>query len=409
MLQVEAGGGGGIRNRRSNEQLAVGQTLIIAVAKQAMGMTHEEAFDDPFKGFLTAFSMEFVRTRKAEHVAVMTHPPSPYEYDVFFILKPSKKDIRWWKDCHMRLTKSVGMLVPMEGHSKVTDNNCGLTSDQLTEIFFGPCEPEHIAAQVLALRQNIIFPKPVDASSGQSVSVAKAVVATGKAGKRGHKQEQERKGSQNVGEQEASERPFIVDLPLGMRLLNSYRSIQKDKKIRVWMPSDSAGASTASGEPVPGSAEWKALKAKQQAATAASSEDNGGGGSVEASGTSAVALALKRATAVGGSAVGGEGGRGGGKQGRGRVGASQHETRDRDNDTIVSLALKTPLPNWLNLSTLGRPEGSVGGTPQAMFPRQSHLSSSMHCGEEDLYALAYNVRAMGTTDQLVGGYVLCGR
>lgn len=159
-------------------------------------------------------------------------------YDIYVLMNPSPQELKWWNDVHCALHKSLSMIIPVDGHAKLRDNNCCLTQSQLQSLFFGKSyDPTIIdtsntssneekmalkkklfciSEQVLASTQKVVFPNPVKRN-----------------GKDDSKKSNKLRDS-TPSTQPADDKPLILDVSIGMRLLNAYRGIYKDKKLRLW-------------------------------------------------------------------------------------------------------------------------------------------------------------------------------
>lgn len=185
------------------------------------------------------------------------------KYDIYVLMNPSKRELKWWNDVHSALHKSLSMIIPVEGHAKVRDNNCCLTQSQLQNLFFGKSydpmtidnnststEEEkaalkkklyHIAEQVLASSQKVVFPNPLTKNDMDTNHTKKS------------KKEEKLSEISSTASQSATmgsvtdEKPLILDVSIGMRLFNAYRNIHKDKKLRLWSNSRVTATAPSSG------------------------------------------------------------------------------------------------------------------------------------------------------------------
>jgi hypothetical protein len=138
--------------------------------------------------------------------------------------------MRLLKKLHDVLPCCLSLLVPSTGHAKITASNCKPLRPRLQRVFFkedhyketAPTPGEagdtagagagqgksefHIAEQSTGTRQQFVFPNPLDHPQYPALTDPSAPLS-GVGGAAG-----------GVGS-----RALILDVPLGMRLLNSYR------------------------------------------------------------------------------------------------------------------------------------------------------------------------------------------
>ena len=278
-------------------------------------------------------------------------------------------------------SKSFNMLIPGEGLSKIKDNNCCVSQSQLQTLFFGrPIDVSailtesggntdllkkyYISEQVQSSKQTVIFPNPFDTHNNKSKN-------------------REGKDKKNANPY-SFDNELIIDVPIGMRLLNAYRNIYKDKKMKLWaVPRTSAPADS------------------HAASTTTSTGGLNTGLTIKA--TSLVPSQMYRSgktaipTPVPGSADWGK------KRMESNTSlnnlAGLNESGVEDDDKLV-VNVKALTTNWINMTSVSR-SNTQGRPPQAMLSRQSPISVAVHCGLGNLYAVAYNSVSIGTDARLV--------
>ena len=282
---------------------------------------------------------------------------------------------------HEELQKCFNMLIPGEGLSKIKDNNCCVFQSQLQTLFFGrPIDVSailtesggntdllkkyYISEQVQSSKQTVIFPNPFDTHNNKSKS----------------REGKDKKNSNPY----SFDNELIIDVPIGMRLLNAYRNIYKDKKMKLWaVPRTSAPADSP--------------------AALASTPTGGLNTGLTIKATSLVPSQMYRSgktaipTPVPGSADWGK------KRMESNTSlnnlAGLNESGVEDDDKLV-VNVKALTTNWINMTSVSR-SNTQGRPPQAMLSRQSPISVAVHCGLGNLYAVAYNSVSIGTDARLV--------
>jgi hypothetical protein len=343
-------------------------TFIIAIATEESNPDRDHDQQEELVAFRKAFHINFPHIEKAGVIEGSSKHGDVY--DIFLLSNPSKREMKWWNEVHDELSKSVSMLIPVEGHAKIRDNNCNLTMSQLQNLFFGhsinvkASEDEseeslkkkyHIAEQIISSKQVLIFPNPLEKNEN----------------------------TKNHGKKPAFPSDLIIDIPIGLRLINAYRNIYKDKKMRLWsnprnitesksstlllngksntsslnslVPSQISRSNMAVGKPaaiVPGSSEWGKKRLDSQ-------------------------TSLKE-----------------------MAGEVDNYDDDDDDENKIIVNIKAISTNWVNVTSFGR-LADFSRPPQALLSRQSAISVAVHCGPGVLHAVAYNSISIGQDSRLV--------
>jgi hypothetical protein len=183
--------------------------------------------------------------------------------DMYIIDSPSTRELRSLRKLHDSLPVSISMLIPTIGNAKVIASNCIPKRSQLCKLFFGEYtsydemlayntgnsgggvsggggggqekgggggggerekkSDRHIAEQVLASTQRIVFPHSslLPSSAAATANGRATAAATSSGGLQ---------ASGYGGSASSSAFPsLIADVPLGIRLLNSYRNGYRDR------------------------------------------------------------------------------------------------------------------------------------------------------------------------------------
>jgi hypothetical protein len=151
-------------------------------------------------------------------------------FEMFHVSAASKRELLLLAKLHDTFPVSVSMLSPSIGNAKVMASNCLPTASQLKRIFFGDRVDEHLhddtETQVIALEES----KGLRRIAEQVIGGQQAIVFADTPGV----------GAATAGGGAGSGpvRRLLDDVPLGMRILDSYRAAQRDGKLRVWRDDD---------------------------------------------------------------------------------------------------------------------------------------------------------------------------
>lgn len=158
---------------------------------------------------------------------------------MFQVLHASKRELLYLNKMHEALPISVSMLVPTLGTAKVTATNCLPTLSQLQRIFFGDRQDENahsdLESELIALDES----KGLRKISEQIIGSQQTIDFT----------------EGDNGDNGGSRRGLLDDLPLGMRLIDSYRLAYSDSHLRMWR--DEEQVTPAVSSPIPSRAGGK--------------------------------------------------------------------------------------------------------------------------------------------------------
>jgi hypothetical protein len=155
--------------------------------------------------------------------------------EIYIVSDPSSRQLRSLKKLHDDLPCCLSMLVPSLGNAKVTASNCVPSRESLRKIFFKDEADEegavddynaayggagdistngskkksefYIAEQIISSRQQFVFPDPFHPD--------------------------DLKDTKDTTKEMSSSSSLVLDVPVGMRLLNSYRFGYKDKYVSI--------------------------------------------------------------------------------------------------------------------------------------------------------------------------------
>ena len=401
-------------------------------------------------------------------------------YDIYLLQHPSKNDLRWWADAHKDLNKSISLYIPLDTdsggeHAKLTDNNCFLTTAQVQNIFFGDsfnpsllneststtsttattsattsaanasgknnnkssaveqsstaastsnnknAKLYHISEQIISASQNkLVFPNPLKDTNTNAYDRKRSNKTA--SGKLPDDKEPVNKDITPRTHQ------LITDIPIGLRLINAYKSMYKDKKLRLWKTpritkappafeyddskdgnygnnrnktatsttTTTAGASAhVSNRFIP----TQLLKANLSSGKVSVYPSATNSNTATPSSTSAASNSTSASTStaiVPGSA-------------EWLKNKNNSKTNDKTNETSASssysnatsteedklmITLKSVSTSWINLNGFGR-MNSLAKPPMALLAKQSHISVAVHCGAGALFGVAYNTTTLG--------------
>jgi len=395
---------------------------------------------------------------------------------IYVVQSPTNKEVNAMKDLHDSLTSSLSILIPSLGNAKITASNCMPTRQSLERVFFADevrkrgdgdtweqLEEQHISEQVVRVRQEIVFTCPFETALSRSNNPSSKPsnppsASSGTGSKKGATKLQFGASSSSSTPAPTSSfspyfslpqsayqhlaHPLIIDAPVGMRLLSSYKQGYKDQSMRLWQnpeahykytggagdgrgssssgdagggaaaaakirmgvfPSTassdllSAAAASASSSTsyvpppqrrlVAGSKEWAEAREKEKkktnalaAAAAASSRGGGGGGEAESDEAVHGRQALPS-----------------------RQQQQQQQQQQLDDEEKLILTCKTigQGTGWTMMPSLTNRTSVARGNPKALLPRQSIQAVATHCGKGVLYGVAHNTMIVGQQGQMV--------
>ena len=300
------------------------------------------------------------------------------DWHVFWVAMLSKSELIALNSMHEHLQHGLAMLIPREGNAKLTCTNIVPDEAQVRSIFWAadserePFRSKRIAQSVQACKQIIKFENPFEAPK-PSPKPSKA-----------------RKGKQKTAAPATQEprRLLVFDIPLGIRLLNSYSAGQKDRKMRISRVPQLAGAgksrSSAGGAPalMTAAVEERSLSANPY-------------------------HAAKPNAQAGGPVVGS-------KQWQNRHRSADKDDDDEDGNKML-MPYKTVSSTWIILQlrihqvdSLNFPSSASSASMRktfvvhsgpALMPRQSLQAVAVHCGKGLLWGVTHNTLFLGGGQQ----------
>jgi hypothetical protein len=226
------------------------------------------------------------------------------QYELYCMVAPSKHEIDLLKQREKIASSYIAMLIPSQGNAKLTVAHVPLDDEAIQDIFHGGGGGElvkdasHIACQVLHSVQQVVFCRPNELqlpaglkdcsvvappattrkSENGGALPAKAVAGITDtshlhvaAPSRNNIPDSDRRNTnkQEFPVVEKATRPLILDLPVGVRILNACRQgSTKDKVLKIKLsPEEGEAEHTArksmakAEQNIPGSAQW--IKARQ--------------------------------------------------------------------------------------------------------------------------------------------------
>ena len=280
-------------------------------------------------------------------------------FEMYHVATASKRELLLLAKLHDTFPVSVSMLAPSIGNAKVMASNCLPTAGQLKRVFFGDRVDEQLhddtETQVIALEESKGLRRVSEQVIGGQQAIVFADTPSQSAGT----------GAGAVAGARVGPRRLLDDVPLGMRILDSYRAAQRDGRLRVWRDEDQVAPAMPVG------------------AAGARGHPNRGG-----------------------LPIGSPGGTKGGAP---------------VPDDVVLVTVRTVQSNWTSLPGLrmgqqqldGDDDEGGGGhrdTPKmAVLTKHSVPAVAMHRGPHTLYAVAFSCLVVGHGKKMVvcGGVTVC--
>lgn len=325
-------------------------------------------------------------------------------YYLFVVAMVSKNELKALHSLHEHCPHCLSLLLPRQGNAKMTASNVSPSPEALRRVFFASdvddpdFKPPKISESVQACKQVLVFPDPFknDEAVGKNDSKDKQ----GKPSKNSAQKKDRKNAASSAAPGESPRPPLMIDVPLGIRLLNSYSSGYKDRKMRLWRtPKSSAGTFQ----------KWKSPEARTKMISIESPAANKTSANPYHQRTPAPVVGSKDWT----------------KSHMHAGSTPPHGANESEEDSKMIMPYRTVDSRWTILqikgassttqrdsdeisnelyhqyglepprSTKAAPSAFVAHTGPALMPRQSLQAVAVHCGYGIVWGVTHNILFIG--------------